>query len=114
MALTLLHSKQASTLKLEDLQRHPKSSLTSMVSSVAAKDGPVTLKLDELPDSPLAGWPEAVNITTALYRCATHAAALPLPMTNPAQPGLPAVRGRLPQKLRKHLCLTPRLNKVVY
>jgi hypothetical protein len=72
MALTLLHSKQASTLRLEDLQRYPKSSLASMVSSVSAQDGPVTLKLDELPDSPLAGWPEAVNITTALYRCATH------------------------------------------
>jgi hypothetical protein len=69
MALTLLHSKQASTLRLEDLQRYPKSSLAGMVSSVAAQDGPVTLKLDELPGSPLAGWSEAVNITTALYRC---------------------------------------------
>jgi len=68
MALQFVVGDATITLSREDIDKHPGSLLHSLVGSVTSSDGPVSFKVDALPDSPLATWPAAVGITTALYR----------------------------------------------
>lgn len=68
MALQFVVGDKTFNLSKEDLDKHPGSMLQSLIGSVSPSDHPVSFKVDALPDSPLATWPAAVGITTALYR----------------------------------------------
>ena len=68
MALTFAAGDRTLTLSHDDIKRRPGSLLHSLTSSVSSKDGPVTLRVDDLPGSPFASWPAALEVTAALYK----------------------------------------------
>lgn len=68
MALTFVAGSRRFELSGADVQRYPGSTLHRLLDTIDVDDGPVTLQVDNVPDSPLATWPGAVEVTVAVYK----------------------------------------------
>lgn len=68
MALTFVAGSRRFVLSGADVQRYPGSTLHRLLDTVDVQNGPLTLQVTNVPGSPLATWPGAVEVTVAVYK----------------------------------------------